>query len=130
MTDIRGQDVIDAFEQAMDNTPAIMTRILGVIINEVSFRPTGNLASQTTSNRHGDIIESSSNAFYWKWWLNGRGAVQAKSGKSLRFFAGGGVVFAPYSKPFKGHKDTVEPMYEENVVKVLDDQLTRSFGNL
>lgn len=130
MGDITGQDVLNAYERAMDNAAPIMTRVLSVIVNEVSFNPTGNLAGYITTIRNGDTIESYSSLHYWQWWLNGRGAVTPKNAKALRFFGGGGIVFTAYSKPFKGHRDTVEPKYAEHLVKVLDGELTRSFGNL
>jgi hypothetical protein len=130
MTDITGQDIINAYDQAMDNTAPIMTRVLGVLINDVSFRPTGNLAGQTTTSRNGDIIQSKSNAFYWKWWLEGRPAIVPVRAKYLHFFIDGQEVFTKYVKPFKGHRDAVEPLYQKEVTQILDNQLTKSFGEL
>lgn len=130
MSDITGQDIWNAYEQAMDNTAPVMTRVLGVLISEISFNPTGNLAGRTTSNRVGDTIESSSTAHYWQWWLNGRGAITPKRAKFLHFFVYGREVFAKSVKAFKGHRDTLEPKYEQQVVKQLDTQLNRFFGAL
>lgn len=130
MADITGQDVLDAYDQAMDATVDRASTELGKLIHEISYHSLGRMAGQTTSSRSGDTIQSAANTFYWKWWLNGRGPVRPKSAKSLRYFVGGAVVFSQYSKPFKGHRETVEPKYEQTVTKTLDEQLTRAFGNL
>lgn len=130
MADITGQDVLDAYNQAMDSTVDRASIELGKLIHEISYHSLGRMAGQTTSYRSGDTIQSAANTFYWKWWLNGRGPVRPKSAKSLRFFVGGKIVFSQYSKPFKGHRDELEPKYEQAVTKTLDEQLTRFFGNL
>ena len=130
MSDITGNDVIVAFDQAMDSTVDRASMELGKIIHEVSFNSLGRMAGQTTSRRIGDSIESSANTYYWKWWLNGRGAIKPKRAKYLHFFVKGKEVFAKSVKPFKGHRDTAEPKYEQAIVKQLDTQLTRFFGEI
>lgn len=130
MTDINGQDVWTAYEQAMDATVPRTSTELGKIIHEVSYHSLGRMAGQTTTTRSGDTIQSAANTFYWKWWLNGRGPVRPKSAKSLRYFVGGAVVFSAYSGSFEGHRDELEPKYLEAVTRTLDEQLTRSFGKL
>lgn len=130
MTDLKGSDVIGAYDEAMNNTAPEMSRVVGVIIQEVSYAPTGELAGSINSKRVGDTIESSSTKNYWKWWLEGRPAIVPVRAKYLHFFVGGQEVFTKYVKPFKGHKDTVEPLYQKHVTNILDNQLTRSFNKL
>jgi hypothetical protein len=130
MTDIQGSDVTNAFDKAMDTTVPRMSTELGKLIHQVSFNSNSRMAGQTTTRRVGDVLESSANTYYWRWWLDGRGAIVPVRAKYLHFFVGGKEIFTKYVKPFKGHRDTVEPLYQKEAINVLDSQLTRHFGEL
>ena len=130
MADITGQDILDAFDEAMENTGSRASTELGKIIHEVSYESLGRMAGQTSTEVNGDTIESQANTFYWQWWLNGRGPVRPQTAKALHYFVHGSEVFSQGSGPFEGHRDEVEPLYETAVTNHLDEQLTRSFGKL
>lgn len=130
MSDITGNDIINAFEQAMDSVlPRISTRT-GELIHRISYESNGRLAGQTHTSRAANTIQTSSQTYYWKWWLNGRGAVVPKRAKYLHYFTHGTEVFSKYSAPFGGHRKTIEPKYEEAAANELDNQIQRYIGML